>query len=55
MLLLLRRLAVVPCKASMLEVRSLAQATSVLRQAQEIRGGQPKAVIALSMVGKITA
>jgi len=42
----------VPCKASMLEVRSLAQATSVLRQAQEIRGGQPKAVIVLSMVGK---
>ena len=36
----------------MLEVRSLAQATSVLRQAQEIRGGQPEAVIVLSMVGK---
>jgi chromosome partitioning protein len=51
-LLLRADLAVVPCKASMLEVRSLAQATSVLGQAQEIRGGQPKAVIVLSMVGK---
>ena len=36
----------------MLEVRALAQATAVLRQAQDIRGGQPKAVIVLSMVGK---
>jgi chromosome partitioning protein len=51
-LLLRADLAIVPCKASMLEVRSLAQATSVLRQAQEIRGGQPEAVIVLSMVGK---
>src|SRR5262249_52785714 len=32
-LLLRADLAIVPCKASMLEVRSLAQATSVLRQA----------------------
>ena len=45
-------LALVPCKASMLEVRALAQATNVLRQAQDIRGGQPRAVIILSMVGK---
>ncbi len=45
-------LALVPCKASMLEVRALAQATNVLRQAQDIRGGQPRAVIVLSMVGK---
>ena len=45
-------LALVPCKASMLEVRALAQATNVLRQAQDIRGGQPKALIVLSMVGK---
>jgi chromosome partitioning protein len=51
-LLLRADLAIVPCKASMLEVRSLAQATSVLRQAQEIRGGKPHAVIVLSMVGK---
>ena len=51
-LLLRADLAIVPCKASMLEVRSLAQATSVLRQAREIRGGKPKAVIVLSMVGK---
>ena len=51
-LLLRADLAIVPCKASMLEVRSLAQATSVLRQAQEIRGGKPQAIIVLSMVGK---
>ena len=36
----------------MLEVRALAQATAVLRQAQDIRGGMPEAVIVLSMVGK---
>jgi len=45
-------LALVPCKASMLEVRALAQATNVLRQAQDIRGGAPRAIIVLSMVGK---
>lgn len=51
-LLLRADFAVVPCKASMLEVRALAQATSVLRQAQDIRAGLPSAVIVLSMVGK---
>lgn len=51
-LLLRADLAIVPAKASMLEVRALAQATNVLRQAQDIRGGAPKAVIVLSMVGK---
>lgn len=51
-LLLRADLALVPCKASMLEVRALAQATNVLRQAQDIRGGEPRAVIVLSMVGK---
>ncbi len=51
-LLLRADFAIVPCKASMLEVRALAQATSVLRQAQDIRNGQPKAVIVLSMVGR---
>jgi chromosome partitioning protein len=51
-LLLRGDLAIVPCKASMLEVRALAKATDVLRQAQDIRGGHPKAVIVLSMVGK---
>jgi chromosome partitioning protein len=51
-LLLLGDLALVPCKASMLEVRALAQATKVLRKSQEIRKGPPKAVIVLSMVGK---
>lgn len=51
-LLLRADLAIVPCKASMLEVRALAQATNVLRQSQDIRGGKPRAVIVLSMVGK---
>lgn len=51
-LLLRGDLAIVPCKASMLEVRALAKATEVLRQAQDIRGGVPNAVIVLSMVGK---
>jgi chromosome partitioning protein len=51
-LLLRADLALVPCKASMLEVRALAQATNVLRQSQDIRGGQPSAMIVLSMVGK---
>ncbi len=51
-LLLRADFAVVPCKASMLEVRALAQATAVLRQAQDIRKGRPEAVIVLSMVGK---
>jgi chromosome partitioning protein len=51
-LLLRADLAIIPCKASMLEVRALAKATEVLRQAQDIRAGQPSAVIVLSMVGK---
>jgi chromosome partitioning protein len=51
-LLLRADLAIVPCKASMLEVKALAQATSVLRQAHEIRRGVPRAIIVLSMVGK---
>lgn len=51
-LLLKADLALVPCKASMLEVRALAKATETLRQAQDIRGGKPAAVIVLSMVGK---
>ena len=36
----------------MLEVRALAKATEVLRQAQDIRAGKPSAIIVLSMVGK---
>ncbi|MEZ6129160.1 MAG: ParA family protein [Planctomycetaceae bacterium] len=51
-LLLRAHFALVPCKASMLEVRALAKATEALRQAQDIRGGIPQAVIVLSMVGK---
>ncbi len=51
-LLLRADLAIVPCKASMLEVRALAKATEVLRQAQDIRAGIPKAIIVLSMVGR---
>ena len=35
----------------MLEIRALAKATEVLRQAQDIRGGVPKAIIVLSMIG----
>ncbi len=50
-LLLRADFAIVPCKASMLEVRALAQATEVLRQAQDIREGIPEAKIVLSMVG----
>ena len=51
-LLLRADLGIVPCKASMLEVRALAKATEVLRQAQDIRDGIPRAVIVLSMIGK---
>jgi chromosome partitioning protein len=50
-LLLRADLAIVPCKASMLEIRALAKATEVLRQAQDIRGGVPSAIIVLSMIG----
>ncbi len=51
-LLLHGEFAFVPCKASMLEVRALAQTTNVLRQVQQIRNGRPFATIILSMVGK---
>jgi len=51
-LLLRGDLAIFPCKASMLEARALAQATTLLRQAQDIRGGKPEGVVVLSMVGK---
>ena len=51
-LLLRADFALVPCKASMLEVRALAQATTVLRQSQDVRNGPPDARIVLSMVGK---
>jgi len=51
-LLLVADKAIVPCKASMLEVRALDAATKVLRQSQQIRAGHPKAVIVLSMVGR---
>ncbi|MFO0807548.1 MAG: division plane positioning ATPase MipZ [Gemmataceae bacterium] len=51
-LLLRADLALVPCKASMLEIRALAKATETLRQAQDIRAGKPEAIIVLSMVGK---
>ncbi len=51
-LLLRAHLAIVPCKASMLEVRALAKATEVLRTSQDIRHGIPQAIIVLSMVGR---
>ncbi len=49
-LLLRADVALVPCKASMLEVRSLSKATEVLRQAQEIRSGMPESRLILTMV-----
>ncbi len=51
-LLLRADLAIVPCKASLLEAKALAKATEVLRVSQDIRTGLPNAVIVLSMVGK---
>lgn len=51
-LLLRAHMGIVPCKASMLEVRALSKATEVLRQAQSIREGLPRAIIVLSMIGK---
>jgi chromosome partitioning protein len=51
-LLLRADLAIVPCKASMLEVRALSKATDSLRRARDIRQGIPNAVVVLSMVGK---
>lgn len=51
-LLLRADLAIVPCKASMLEARALTKATDVLQQAQDIRKGIPRAIIVLSMVGQ---
>jgi chromosome partitioning protein len=52
MLLMCANLAVVPCKASMLEVRALSQATKALKHARHVRKGKPPAIIVLSMVGK---
>jgi chromosome partitioning protein len=52
MLLLCADLAIVPCKASMLEVRALSQATKALKHSQTVRRGKPPAIIVLSMVGK---
>jgi len=40
-LLMVSDLAIVPCKASMLEIRALDAATHVLRQARKIRVGPP--------------
>ena len=51
-LLLVADVAIVPCKASMVEVRALDAATRVLRQTQKVRFGMPNATIVLSMVGR---
>jgi chromosome partitioning protein len=51
-LLLCADLAIVPCKASMLEVRALKQATLALHHAHRVRRGRPPAIIVLSMVGR---
>src|SRR5580698_3451891 len=40
-LLFIADLAIVPCKASMLEVRALSQATTALRHAHTVRKGKP--------------
>lgn len=51
-MLLVCDLAIVPCKASMLEVRALSKATESLQDARTVRKGEPRAMIVLSMVGK---
>ncbi|GAA4470021.1 hypothetical protein GCM10023156_62880 [Novipirellula rosea] len=51
-LLLCADLAVIPCKASMMEARALSKNTSFVRQAQAIRKGPPDAIAVLSMVGR---
>jgi chromosome partitioning protein len=51
-LLMWADLAIVPCKASMFEVRALEKGTAFVRQAQAIRKGPPEAIAVLSMVGK---
>jgi chromosome partitioning protein len=49
-LLLRADYAIVPCKASMLEVRALAKVTDAVRIAQDVRHGPPLAIVVLSMV-----
>lgn len=49
-LLMVADFAVIPCKASMLEVRALSEATKLLLQARKIRRGEPSAIIILNMV-----
>lgn len=51
-LLMRADLALVPAKASMLEIRALGQATKALRHAQSVRKGPPPGIIVQSMVGK---
>lgn len=51
-LLMWSDLAIIPCKASMFEVRSLMKNTAFVRQAQAIRQGPPEAIAVLSMVGR---
>jgi chromosome partitioning protein len=51
-LLMFADLAVLPCKASMFEARSLDRNTAFVRHAQTIRKGPPMATTVLSMVGR---
>lgn len=51
-LLMWADLAIIPCKASIFESRSLEKNTAFVRQAQAIRKGPPEAIVVLSMVGK---
>jgi len=49
-LLLLADLAVFPCKASMLEIWALKEATETLIHARQIRAGLPPAVVIITMI-----
>ena len=49
-LLLLSDLAVFPCKASMLEVLALKEATEALVHARQIRKGEPPAAVIITMI-----
>jgi chromosome partitioning protein len=51
-LLMWADLAIIPCKASMFELRALSMNTAFVRQAQAIRKGEPQAIAVLSMVGR---
>ena len=51
-LLMWADLAIIPCKASMFEVRALEKGTAFVRQAQAIRKGPPEAIAVLEHGGE---